>query len=42
MNRNRGLLTRWSEKDEKPPALRHLAAGLMPFKRANRAALVAA
>jgi hypothetical protein len=39
MNRNRGLLVRWSKKDENHLALLHLAAGLIAFKKAHAAAL---
>jgi putative transposase len=41
MNRNRGLLIRWSKKDENHLALMHLAAGLIAFKKAHRATLAA-
>ena len=39
MNRNRGLLIRWSKKDENHLAFMHLAAGLIAFKKAHPAAL---
>jgi hypothetical protein len=39
MNRNRGLLIRWSKKDENHLAFMHLAAGLIAFKKAHAAAL---
>jgi putative transposase len=42
MNRNRGLLIRWSKKDENHLALMHLAAGLVAFKKAHAATLATA
>jgi len=42
LNRNRGILIRWSKKDENHLALLHLACGLIAFKKAHRAALAAA
>jgi hypothetical protein len=41
MNRNRGLLIRWSKKDSNHLALMHLAAGLIAFKKAHAATLAA-
>ena len=40
LNRNRGILIRWSKKDENHLALLHLACGLIAFKKANAARLV--
>ncbi len=37
LNRNRGLLIRWSKKDENHLALLHLASGLIAFKKAHTA-----
>jgi hypothetical protein len=37
LNRNRGLLIRWSKKDENHLALLQLASGLIAFKRAHAA-----
>jgi putative transposase len=37
MNRNRGILIRWSKKDENHLALLQLAAGLIAFKKAQAA-----
>jgi putative transposase len=37
MNRNRGILIRWSKKDENHLALLHLAAGLIALKKAHAA-----
>jgi putative transposase len=42
LNRNRGLLIRWSKKDENHLALLMLASGLIAFKKARLAALAAA
>jgi hypothetical protein len=39
MNRNRGILIRWSKKDENHLALLQLAAGLIAYKKANMARL---
>ena len=41
MNRNRGLLIRWSKKDCNHLALMHLAAGLIAFKKAHGVTLAA-
>jgi len=41
MNRNRGILIRWSKKDENHLALLQLASGLIAFKKAHAAALPA-
>jgi len=35
MNRNRGILIRWSKKDENHIALLMLASGLIAFKKAH-------
>ena len=37
LNRNRGILIRWSKKDENHLALLHLACGLIAYKKANTA-----
>jgi hypothetical protein len=37
LNRNRGVLVRWSKKEENHLALLHLSCGLVAFKRAHRA-----
>lgn len=37
LNRNRGILIRWSKKDENRLALLQLASGLIAFKRAHAA-----
>lgn len=37
MNRNRGILIRWSKKDENHLALLQLASGLIAFKKAHLA-----
>ena len=37
LNRNRGLLIRWSKKEENHLALMQLACGLIAFKRAQAA-----
>lgn len=42
LNRNRGLLIRWSKKDENHLALLMLASGLIAFKKARAARLAAA
>jgi hypothetical protein len=42
MNRNRGILIRWSKKDENHLALLQLAAGLIAFKKARGAIAAAA
>ena len=42
LNRNRGLLIRWSKKDENHLAFLMLASGLIAFKKARDAALQAA
>jgi putative transposase len=42
MNRNRGILIRWSKKDENHLALLQLAAGLIAFKKAQTATATAA
>ncbi len=42
LNRNRGLLIRWSKKDENHLALLQLAAGLIAFKKTRTALLAAA
>ena len=39
MNRNRGLLIRWSKKEENHPAFLMFAGGLIAFKKAHDAAL---
>ena len=39
MNRNRGILIRWSKKDENHLALLQLASGLIAFKKAHLATL---
>jgi len=39
LNRNRGLLIRWSKKDENHLALLQLGSGLIAFKRAQAARL---
>ena len=39
LNRNRGLLIRWSKKDENHLALLMLASGLIAFKKAHAARL---
>ena len=41
LNRNRGLLIRWSKKDENHLALLMLASGLIAFKKAHTARLAA-
>jgi hypothetical protein len=42
MNRNRGILIRWSKKDENHLALLQLAAGLIAFKKVQTANATAA
>ena len=42
LNRNRALLIRWSKKAENHLALLQLACGLIAFKKAHAARLVAA
>jgi putative transposase len=42
LNRNRGILIRWSKKEENHLALLMLASGLIAFKKARDAALQAA
>jgi len=42
MNRNRGILIRWSKKDENHLALLQLSSGLIAFKKANLATIAAA
>ncbi len=42
LNRNRGILIRWSKKDENHLALLQLASGLIAFKKARAALQVAA
>jgi hypothetical protein len=37
LNRNRGLLIRWSKKDDNHLALLQLASGLIAFKKAHAA-----
>ena len=37
LNRNRGILIRWSKKDENHLALLHLSSGLIAFKKAHAA-----
>ena len=37
LNRNRGILIRWSKKDENYLALLQLASGLIAFKKAHAA-----
>jgi putative transposase len=39
LNRNRGILIRWSKKDDNHLALLHLASGLIAFKKAHAASL---
>ena len=39
LNRNRGILIRWSKKDQNHLALLQLASGLIAFKKAHTAAL---
>ena len=42
LNRNRGILIRWSKKDENHLALLQLACGLIAFKKARTALLTTA
>jgi putative transposase len=42
LNRNRGILIRWSKKDENHLALLQLASGLIAFKKAHTASMPAA
>jgi putative transposase len=42
LNRNRGILIRWSKKEENHLALLQLASGLIAFKKAHHATLQAA
>lgn len=42
LNRNRGILIRWSKKDENHLALLQLASGMIAFKRAHAARVAAA
>jgi hypothetical protein len=42
LNRNRGVLIRWSKKEENHLALLMLASGLIAFKKAHEAVLQAA
>jgi putative transposase len=42
LNRNRGILIRWSKNDENHLALLQLASGLIAFKKARAATLAAA
>jgi len=42
LNRNRGILIRWSKKDENHLALLQLASGLIALKKAHTARLAAA
>jgi putative transposase len=42
LNRNRGILIRWSKKDENHLALLQLASGLVAFKKAYLAQCAAA
>jgi hypothetical protein len=37
MNRNRGILIRWSKKEENHLALLQLSSGLIAFKKAHHA-----
>jgi putative transposase len=39
LNRNRGILIRWSKKDENHLALLQLSSGLIAFKKAQLATL---
>jgi putative transposase len=41
LNRNRGILIRWSKKDENHLALLQLSSGLIAFKKANLATITA-
>ena len=42
LNRNRGILIRWSKKDENHLALLQLASGLIAFKKVRAVTLAAA
>jgi hypothetical protein len=42
LNRNRGILIRWSKKDRNHLALLQLASGLIAFKKARKATLAIA
>jgi putative transposase len=42
LNRNRGILVRWSKKEENHLALLQLASGMIAFKRAQTAREAAA
>lgn len=42
LNRNRGVLIRWSKKDENHLALLQLACGLIAFKKAHATQLATA
>jgi putative transposase len=42
LNRNRGILIRWSKKDENHLALLQLASGLIAFKKVHAASIAAA
>ena len=42
LNRNRGILIRWSKKEENHLAFLHLACGLIAFKKAHAAQLALA
>ena len=42
LNRNRGILIRWSKKDQNHLALLQLASGLIAFKKAHTARLATA
>jgi hypothetical protein len=42
MNRNRGMLIRWSKEDENHLARLHLASGPIAFKKARAGTLQAA
>lgn len=41
MNRNRGILIRWSKKEENHLALLQLSSGLIAYKKANLATIAA-
>jgi hypothetical protein len=41
MNRNRGILIRWSKKEENHLALLQLSSGLIAYKKANLATITA-
>jgi len=42
LNRNRGILIRWSKKEENHLAMLQLASGLIAFKKAHTATITAA